>query len=492
LPPNCVNTMSEWALNIVSKLQVMIVDLLMRIPWFASMANDRSSLLSRSVRYLRGVNEGPEADGMVKDASVTLLLKIIGMCLGLVYNITLAKVLGVEGVGAYYLILSVTSIGLIVSQLGLDNVLVRNVAAALSGDDWKTVESVYRSGLLIALLSSLTVSAAIIIASPLIMREAFNEPGLVTPLRIMAISIIPNALYNLHGELFRGVKRFPYATFIQNICIHLINIPIVLLLARSFGIVGVLTSYAFSSVLVLSVGRYLWVKTLPERKKDGGRVLFPPRQLVQSSIPLLWMMLAITVSNSIDSFIIKSFVDIGAVGIYGVTKRISVLIGFFLASMNYVNAPRFSALYAKNKIAELRALARNSAFISVLITLGPIAICLLFPKPLLSVFGSEFMEGAFVLQLLVIAQFVNVSTGSVGNLLMMSSHEKLTRNNVIIASLIRLIIMYALIRTHGVVGAAVAYIAASVIQNVLMSIQVYRKLSFVVLPIPTRNVNVNN
>jgi O-antigen/teichoic acid export membrane protein len=313
---------------------------------------------------------------------------------------------------------------------------------------------------------------------------------LVLPLQIMAVSIIPNALAFLHGELFRGVKRFPYATFIQNICIHIINIPVVLLLGRLYGIYGVMVSYVFSYLLVLLVGRFLWGRVLPEEARGVHKGLFSPRLLIQSSVPLLWMMLAMTVADSIDSFIIKSFVNIEGVGIYGVTRRIGTLIGFILVSMNYVNAPRFSALHAQNKLAELRALARNSAFISVLITLFPVGVCLVFPKLILSVFGPEFTVGAFILQLLVIAQFVNVFAGSVGNLLMMSGHERLMRNDVIFASLVRLVVMYFTIRAYGIVGSAIACIVAQVIQNLLMSIQVYRKLSFVVLPIPARNVNV--
>jgi O-antigen/teichoic acid export membrane protein len=71
---------------------------------------------------------------------------------------------------------------------------------------------------------------------------------------------------------------------------------------------------------------------------------------------------------------------------------------------------------------------RNTALFSVrllLVSAFPIIIfMLIFPSFLMSLFGDDFKQGALILQVLVLGQAVNVITGSVGYLLLMSGNER--------------------------------------------------------------------
>lgn len=174
------------------------------------------------------------------------------------------------------------------------------------------------------------------------------------------------------------------------------------------------------------------------------------------------------------------------VGIYGVAKRVSDLVVFILVAVNSIVAPKFAALYAQGDFRALDALARNAAKLMIALAAPVLLVFILVPSWLLGVFGPDFRAGATVLAILASGQFVNVATGSVGYLLMMTGHEKLMRNNIIACTILSVGLSAILIPKYGVVGAALATAVSLATMNLISLGLVYWKLSIITLPIPRR------
>jgi hypothetical protein len=58
---------------------------------------------------------------VLRGASVGFVLKVIGGGLGFMFNVLLARLLGVDGAGMYFLALTVTTIATVFGCMGLDN-----------------------------------------------------------------------------------------------------------------------------------------------------------------------------------------------------------------------------------------------------------------------------------------------------------------------------------------------------------------------------------
>ena len=80
--------------------------------------------------------------------------------------------------------------------------------------------------------------------------------------------------------------------------------------------------------------------------------------------------------------------------------------------------------------------------------------------------------------------FVNVITGSVGFLLMMSGNERLLMNNIASSALISLLLSFMLIPHYGIIGAAVATAMSVIVRNIMASYFVYRAMKIVTIPWP--------
>ena len=92
-------------------------------------------------------------------------MKALSACLSLLFNIVLARLLGAEGAGVFYLALTVTSIASIVGRFGIDISLLKLVAPAASRGDWGVVKGLYKAGLRIVVFTSIFATLIIIVAA---------------------------------------------------------------------------------------------------------------------------------------------------------------------------------------------------------------------------------------------------------------------------------------------------------------------------------------
>ncbi|UZJ41942.1 oligosaccharide flippase family protein [Prosthecochloris sp. SCSIO W1101] len=62
---------------------------------------------------------------VIKGAAVALVLEVLGAGLTFLFNMVLARALGAEGAGIYFLAITVNTIATVFDRMGLDNTLLR-------------------------------------------------------------------------------------------------------------------------------------------------------------------------------------------------------------------------------------------------------------------------------------------------------------------------------------------------------------------------------
>jgi O-antigen/teichoic acid export membrane protein len=421
---------------------------------------------------------------VMRGAAAAFSLRVLASVLGFGFSVLLARLSGAEGVGIYYLAGMVTGFAAVVGQLGLDNALLRFTAANAAQANWIGVAGVYRKGLWIATGVSVLVTALVIGGAPWIAQVIFSEPALVKPLRLMALAILPLSLIALYGGLLKGLEKIWNAMLVESVSIPLLGLPLLALFGWAFGVNGAVAAFVTSTVFALSFGVALWRRAVPQVRGLVGQ--FDTRLLITTGLPLFWIALMNFIMSRTDMFLLGIWENSEWVGIYGVAKRISDLVVFILVAVNSIVAPKFAALYAQGDFQALDALARNTASLMIVLATPIMLVFILVPSWVLEVFGPDFRAGGIVLAILATGQFVNVATGSVGYLLMMTGHEKLMRNNIIACTILNVALSAILIPRHGVVGAALATTVSLTTMNLVSVGMVYWKLSIITLPIPRR------
>jgi O-antigen/teichoic acid export membrane protein len=422
---------------------------------------------------------------VIRRASEAFVLKGAAAAIGFGVNFLLARMLGPDGAGLYFLSLTVVTITAMLSKVGLDNTIVRFTASCAVLKDWAGVKGLYGKAMLLTLALSGVLSATLFAAAPWLAVEIFQDPRLAGPLRWMSLAVAPFALVYLQSQALNGLKRIREGVALSGALLAALTLAGIVLLVPPYGVNGAVTAYTLASLLTLAIGFLLWRRATPELK--GIRGDFPTQRMLSSSIPLFWVTVLTMTLQWSSNLMLGMWGTAADVGLYSVANRTSGLVSFILMSVNAISGPKFSEMHSKGDIEGLGRLARSTAKLMTLFASPIVLACVLFPGYVMSIFGSEFVEGGPALAILGVGQFVNVLTGSVGYLLIMSGQEKVWRNLMGVSALLCLALNALLIPQFGIIGAALA-MATSLSVLMLMAVwKVWRSLGIMTIPfVPAR------
>ena len=104
-------------------------------------------------------------------------------------------------------------------------------------------------------------------------------------------------------------------------------------------------------------------------------------------------------------------------------------------------------------------------------------MCLIiFARPILGIFGAEFVAARWGLTILVLGQLINVGVGSVGYLMIMTGHQNQSTYIFGFSALANVILNALLIPRFGTIGAAIATATTMALWNISLHFLVVKHL----------------
>jgi O-antigen/teichoic acid export membrane protein len=241
-------------------------------------------------------------------------------------------------------------------------------------------------------------------------------------------------------------------------------------------------SAAFFIAIVLVFLAAVWpvFKSISLHKKDA----FEPdtARIKQLSKRFLTMQMAAYIANWGGVLVVGFLLAADQVAELNVAQRLAQVVVFFLMAFNGVIAPLFAKLNAQGDRVALKRLAQRSALLLTAATIPVVIAAVVFGEALLSVFGTQYVNAYSILLILMVGQFINALTGSVGFLLNMTNHEQVMRNIVITSSVVTILASVVGTWLFGVTGAACAVTLGLAINNLTAAFFVYKYLGFVTIP----------
>jgi O-antigen/teichoic acid export membrane protein len=414
-------------------------------------------------------------------------MKSLGAGIALAYNIILARTLGADVVGIYFLALTATIIASVVGRLGFENTMLRFIAANAEVMNWGAVRSIYQLGTRITFLTSIVIAFLLFIAAPWLCIVIFEKPELIEPMRWMSFAVVPLAQLNLLAASLRGLKRIRDSQLVKIIGVPSFALIGFVFLGRYWSIMGAVWAYVTGAGFTAVLGWSLWHHFTSHLENVKTKI--DKKEIFSSSIPLFFVSIIEMSRKWIPTIFLGILANNIDVAVFNIGFRIAMLTSFALMSVNTIAAPKFAALYKKGKIDELGKTARFSAKLAMYITVPIFAIFIIFPDEIMALFGKEFGNGSIVLIILVIGEFINVMTGSVQYLLMMSGNEQLVLKLNILSVSLTLGLNVLLIPVYGVLGAAIATSTTVIVKNLISIIAVYKYLGITILTMPRLRFN---
>jgi O-antigen/teichoic acid export membrane protein len=413
-----------------------------------------------------------------KQASLAFIFRIFGAGSSFLMTLVIARTLSPSESGLFFLAFVVFTIVANLSTLGLNTAFVRFVGAYSAEKNWGVVSGIVNKGLTACFFVSASVMVFLFVFSSFIGQIIFGKPELTNILAIIALAIPSYAIYLIVGFAFQGLQKPIISVFLQNILNQSLVIAFVLIfLFFNFDIntVTVTFIFTFSAIITSVLALALWFC----RKEAKQEVDYSQTsELIESAKPL-WLMMAMGILVQWSAQLIAGvYAPAADLAYFSVAQRTAMLTSFVLIAVNLVAAPRFAASARQGKVNELRTTSLFCSRIMILLATPVLIVMLCFPEFFMGLFGPEYIKGAPLLQILVIGQFINVVTGSVGFLLNMTGHEKDMRNVVFLSGPLAIVLCGILIPLYGVTGGAVATSIALASQNLLAVYIVKKRLGF--------------
>jgi O-antigen/teichoic acid export membrane protein len=135
----------------------------------------------------------------------------------------------------------------------------------------------------------------------------------------------------------------------------------------------------------------------------------------------------------LDLLLLPAYISAAELAIYSVATSVVVLATFAMSPISQSLAPRIADLTRRKELRRLAIAYQAAASWMLRFSLPFFAIILIFPRPLLGLFGAGYGAGAAVTVILALGKLSDVATGPCGTMLNQAGLNKLALiDNVVI------------------------------------------------------------
>lgn len=373
-----------------------------------------------------------------------------------------------------YFLLAYTTVVFIaaITGCGVELIVLRQTAAAAAHESWGEANSAFLKSLAIAMLVSTGVAILVYLFAEPLSSRLFDKPEFADSLRAISPSIVGLPAFLIISRSLQGWRRINLSVFILYVSAGLwFSIAILLLRPTS----GAVASWYFSLSALLSVAVGLIMLASVAKPGPGTTSL----KMILRSAWLVWIMVAVeTLTKLAGQMFAGRYAAPAEVAQLVISQRVAMTSTIAITAATYGAAPVFAEFWRREDMKAIKSAAARTSRTALLLATPMLLPMLLFPKLVLGIFSQTAKEGAALLQIAAIGQFMMTAVGISSFLLTMCDHERSMRNAVLVSGAVAILAGWPLTKYYGTTGAALSSTAAIIAMNVVSSWYVKQHLGF--------------
>ncbi|MBN2101774.1 MAG: flippase [Candidatus Aenigmarchaeota archaeon] len=409
---------------------------------------------------------------IVRNALYNNLSSFVSKFAAIAFTMVLARLMNPEMFGVYFLALSVASVVLTFSDLGVGGALQRYVSNSLGKNDKALARSYSRYILRIKIVLVMAGTSSLFFLSGPLSSFVFSKPELTLPLQIVSFYVFFEAVSELMIHYFVSVQEFKYkvlkTVFFQ--VFRFIFVP--LLVIFGFGAEGALAGTVLTLVLVTFILAFLLFRK--HLYLFRGPVKSIPRRKLFTFISYTTVyMVSAALYFSIDTLMIGALLPIEDAGYYRAAITIvSAFIG--VVSIYQVVFPLFSQQTGDNL---RRTLRESFRYISILSFPLPFILALFGEQAIKVLYTPEYIPAALPLAILSLLVIETIGSDLFTTLLVSQEKPQIPAYIMIFSMSLNCILNYVFIINFGILGAAFATVVSRYANTLLLGISLKRALN---------------
>lgn len=410
--------------------------------------------------------------GVRLELALAFSIKIAGAAVAFLLNWFIARHYGAAGAGLVAAAVTTTVMVASFAVLGLDNVLVRAVAIhQRQGSLDRSKAAVKRVFVLVGALA-LIFALGVLLARNLLSTIVADSHEAGPYFALAAIAVPALALARIASAALRGLGRVPLSQLIIGPVGASAAIVALALTVFAGGARTALWATAYQSlgwVLAAGIGCYALVRML----KPVGRSPVP-EPMLKSGLLLFAAGMSTYFLEWLAVFTVSAHYGPAGAGIFRISFQIAGLFTLINLAFQSIMGPHFAADLHERNFGRVATLARKSSLAMGAAAFPLLFLVMIWPELVLSLFGAEFLVGAWTLRILAAGQFLNLLLGPVGLIIIMARHEKLNLAYNLGSNVFAAVLCVLLTPVWGPEGAAIALAATALVRRIAAAIIVRR------------------
>jgi O-antigen/teichoic acid export membrane protein len=386
--------------------------------------------------------------------------------LSFVLILVIARTLGRDGMGAYTVILTFSSLFELIATFGVGTMITRAIAA----------EPERFSFFANAAIGVSILAAAIVLPVMLLVLHAFHyPPEIALAIRLLAWTLLVSILQQYALSLCEGLQEMRLRSVLSVSDTAGRLIIGVFMVLQGHGVLGIVEGMVITRALTTSLGFVVLARNT-NLSFDSRVMLGASGKLAFRGLPFLFTAIASAAAWSVNTLMLSKLSSVSDVGTYNAASRITDIIKTFLFSYQIALLPMMSASFINSR-EQFRQDCNNSIKYLTLLTV-PMAtgISVLAPRIIDLVFGHKFASAAPVLQVLAWTVCVFSVSMVFARVLTASHHQVLDLYSNVAALVINITLGWVLISKYGPIGAGISTLVSLFAFGFLEYFFVTRKL----------------
>jgi O-antigen/teichoic acid export membrane protein len=389
-------------------------------------------------------------------AKTGLIGAIGGRFLSVLGNVIIARLLGPAVYGLYAIGWTLVRFFSLIVPLGMDRAVLR-FAPRFWKKDPAGLKGLLVSADKIALGSGLLTGVFFFCLSPWLANSVYSQPELTTVFHLFAFAFPLISLLVVAAAATRITKQIQYSVWLYDLGQPILGlILIITFFGLGFGLNGIILAEVISLGCAAFTVIFILFKVFPEIKTVVTHREMDSKELLSYSIPamlggafsvyILWL----------DRIFVGLFLSTYDIGIYTAISQISTVLMVISSGLSPIAVPLFAHYYHSGDKAKLEEVYRISTKWGIYISTPILAVLLVSPtSSLILIFGPEYATGTIPFLILLGGQIINLVTGSVNPLLIMTDNQKILLRASLISLILEIILLVIFIPLWGLIGAAI-------------------------------------
>ncbi|WP_133119847.1 hypothetical protein [Pseudooceanicola lipolyticus] len=406
-----------------------------------------------------------------------LSIKLLGAVSVLAANLVITRTFESGQAGFHLYAMAAALFLSSVSAGGLQEVTLRRVSILCSEGRHEQARLFVASTSMLAGSIGLVFSILTIIVSGFVSSLTFSSLEFKSILTSYSLAVpFLAASYVLSAGLqgFRmAIKSTATLNVISNL-VFAISVPVL----QRFGEYSAGAIFVFASFGSFAFGAY-WLRL---RRAEPVSLLFNRRVEIYGYFDIFVFNLLSQANFWLGTLLSGILLSAEGVVVISVGQRLAMVQNLATLAVALIDAPNYASMFSRGDRRGLQEVISRSSLIMFLFAMPFFLILILVPEFVLSFFGIYSAAAELALRVMAVGQFVSVMLGPVGHLLLMTGHERIVRNTIIVTLTVSAGLMVLGYSLLGLVGVAFAISLSSVAPKLIFAYFAQKRLQVHIYP----------